>query len=102
MTARPPQRAREQGLSQKIKIMPRKPVKIPEDTICAPASAPVTRTDCNNTPQRSGSLGTARSIFSKHMESPRAGFYGSILHEGQIIDDVVLVYYQGPAFYGRR
>ncbi len=67
------------------------------DTICAPASAPV------NSPisiiRISGpqSRETAFSIFTaKSKAQNRHATYGSIVDDDKLIDDVILIFYQGP------
>jgi tRNA modification GTPase len=71
-----------------------------EDTICAPSTAPVNAPIAIIRVSGPDSLGTARSIFSKpQVISPRKALYGSIFHEGRVIDDVVLVYYQAPGSF---
>lgn len=71
-----------------------------EDTICAPATPPV------NSPisiiRISGpeTLRAARAVFSRpdNIEN-RKTVYGSIVDNGTAVDDVILVYYQGPGSY---
>ena len=67
------------------------------DTICAPATSPVTSPLAIIRISGPGSLGVARSIFNQpHNIKPRYAVYGSIAEGDDILDDVVLVFYQSP------
>ncbi len=71
-----------------------------EDTICAPATAPVNAS--LSIIRISGPLSreTAFSVFSRPGTiKDRHAAYGSIVYEGKVVDDVVLVYYQSPASF---
>ncbi len=71
-----------------------------EDTICAPASAPVNSPIAIIRISGSQSRDTAFSIFSaKSKAKDRHATYGSIVHEGKLIDDVVLIFYKGPGSF---
>lgn len=68
-----------------------------DDTICAPATSPV------NSPlgviriSGPGSLDIVRAVFSRPEKiKPGYAVYGTIIKGGEIIDDVVLVYYKAP------
>ena len=71
-----------------------------EDTICASATPPI------NSPlsiiRISGpdTLGAVKSLFDKPDKiKPRYSAYGSIILDGEIIDDVILVYYAAPGSF---
>ena len=71
-----------------------------EDTICASATPPI------NSPlsiiRISGpdTLGAVKSLFDKPDKiKPRYSVYGSIVLNGEIIDDVILVYYAAPSSF---
>jgi len=71
-----------------------------EDTICAPASAPVNSSLAIIRISGPGSYGAACSFFTvpdkiKH----RYAAYGSIMDEDSVIDDVILVYYKSPSSF---
>jgi len=70
------------------------------DTICAPASAPVNSSLAIIRISGPDSYGAACSFFSapksiKH----RNAAYGSIIDNGEIIDDVILIYYKSPSSF---
>lgn len=68
-----------------------------EDTICAPASAPVNSPIAVVRISGPGTLGVINTIFSRpHEIRPRYAVYGSITSEHGTVDDVVLVYYESP------
>lgn len=71
-----------------------------DDTICAPASAPVNSSLAIIRISGPESYRAACSFFSspgniKH----RYAAYGSIIENGQIIDDVILIYYKAPSSF---
>ena len=68
-----------------------------EDTICAPATSPVNAPIAIIRVSGPASPGAAKAFFSNPRKiSPRTAHYGSIVADGDIVDDVVLVYYQAP------
>ena len=70
------------------------------DTICAPASAPVNSSIAIIRVSGPESYGAACSIFSKsNLIKNRYAAYGSIIDGDTIVDDVVLVFYSGPASF---
>lgn len=70
------------------------------DTICAPASAPVNSSISIIRVSGPGSYRAACSIFSKADSiKNRYAAYGSVVDGDALVDDVILVYYQGPASF---
>ncbi|MCL1865506.1 MAG: tRNA uridine-5-carboxymethylaminomethyl(34) synthesis GTPase MnmE [Spirochaetes bacterium] len=70
------------------------------DTICAPASAPVNSSLAIIRISGSKSYGTAYSFFSpKEKIKHRFAAYGSIRDGDEIIDDVILIYYKSPSSF---
>jgi len=67
------------------------------DTICAPASAPVNSSLAVIRISGPDSYRVASFLFTNNRKiSHRYAVYGSILSDGEILDDVILVYYNGP------
>jgi len=67
------------------------------DTICAPATAPVNSAISVIRISGRDSLAVASSIFSNPAKIlDRHAAYGSILSDGEIVDDVILLFYKGP------
>lgn len=71
-----------------------------EDTICAPATPLVNSPIAIIRISGSDSLRAAQKIFSRpaHIK-PRNAVYGSIVYNGEMVDDVVLLHYEAPASY---
>lgn len=70
------------------------------DTICAPASAPVNSSIAIIRVSGPESYRAASSIFNKvNLIKDRHAAYGSIMDGDTLVDDVILVYYQGPASF---
>jgi len=70
------------------------------DTICAPASAPVNSSIAVIRVSGPGSYRAACSIFSRSdLIKNRYAAYGSVINGDALVDDVILVYYQGPASF---
>ena len=70
------------------------------ETICAPASAPVNSSIAIIRVSGPGSYGAACSIFNKNdLIKNRYAAYGSVMDGDSLVDDVILVYYQGPASF---
>ncbi|MCL1833369.1 MAG: tRNA uridine-5-carboxymethylaminomethyl(34) synthesis GTPase MnmE, partial [Leptospirales bacterium] len=70
------------------------------DTICALASAPVNSSLAIIRISGSESYRAACSFFSsKDKINNRAAVYGSITEGGEIIDDVILIYYKSPSSF---
>ena len=71
-----------------------------EDTICAPASAPVNSSLAIIRISGPESYGAACSFFTapKNIKHRNAA-YGSIMDGDQIIDDVILIYYKSPSSF---
>ncbi len=70
------------------------------ETVCAPASAPVNSSIAIIRVSGPDSYRAACSIFSKsELIKNRYAAYGSIIDDGSLVDDVILVYYQGPASF---
>jgi len=71
-----------------------------EDTICAPASAPVNSSLAIIRISGPGSYGAACSFFTEREKiKHRYAAYGSITDGSRIIDDVILVYYKSPSSF---
>ncbi len=71
-----------------------------EDTICAPASAPVNSSLAIIRTSGPGSYGAACSFFTARENiKHRHAAYGSITDGDRIIDDVILVYYKAPSSF---
>ncbi len=70
------------------------------DTVCAPASAPVNSSIAIIRVSGPESYRAACAIFSRSgIIKNRYAAYGSIVDEGRAVDDVVLVFYSGPASF---
>lgn len=70
------------------------------DTICAPASAPVNSSIAILRISGPGSYGAACAIFTPQERiKERYAAYGSIVDGEEAVDDVVLVFYKGPASF---
>ncbi len=68
-----------------------------EDTICAPATPPVSSSIAIIRISGPDTLGALRACFSRpDAITPRKAINGSILDGEALVDDVVLVYYQSP------
>jgi len=68
-----------------------------EDTICAPATAPVNSSLSIIRISGPESYRAAYSLFSNRKKiSHRVAAYGSIVSGEEVIDDVILIYYKGP------
>ncbi len=68
-----------------------------EETICAPATPPINSSLAVIRISGPESLRVVNSIFSHPQKiQPRQAVYGSIINNDEIIDDVVLVFYQSP------
>ena len=73
---------------------------MPEDTICAPATAPVNSALAIIRVSGPESYRAASSLFSKPGKiRHRSAAYGSIISGGEVIDDVILVYYEAPSSF---
>jgi tRNA modification GTPase len=71
-----------------------------DDTICAPATAPVHSSIALIRISGPDTLRAVSAIFSNPVRlSPRLAVFGSILDKGEIVDDVVVVYYKSPASF---
>jgi tRNA modification GTPase len=71
-----------------------------DDTICAPATAPVNSPIALIRMSGPGSTRAVRSIFSRSEQlRHREAVYGSILDEGALVDDVIVVLYLSPRSY---
>lgn len=71
-----------------------------EETICAPASAPVNSSLAIIRVSGPESYRAACSFFSSIEKiKPRYAVYGSLKDNDEIIDDVVLVFYQSPSSF---
>lgn len=71
-----------------------------DDTVCAPATAPVNAPVALIRISGSGSLGAAETLFSRpELISHRKALYGSLVYEGEVLDDIILVFYKGPSSY---
>ncbi len=71
-----------------------------EETICAPATAPVQSPIAIIRISGPESLRAVSAIFSNSSSlQPRRAVFGSIKSQDQIIDDVVAVYFQEPASF---
>ncbi len=71
-----------------------------EDTICAPASAPVNSSLAIIRISGPESYGAACSFFSSSKNiKHRHASYGSIMDGEQIVDDVILIYYKAPSSF---
>ncbi len=71
-----------------------------EDTICAPATAPVISSLSIIRVSGPESYRAASHIFSRPEKiQDRFAAYGSIFSGKEVIDDVVLIYYQSPASF---
>ncbi len=70
------------------------------DTICAPATAPVNSSLAIIRTSGPESFRAACSFFSNPDKiTHRHAAYGSIIENGSVVDDVILVYYNGPASF---
>ena len=68
-----------------------------DDTICAPASAPVNSSIAIIRISGSESERAVNSIFSNSKKiKDRTAIYGSIIDNKEIVDDVILTYYRSP------
>ncbi len=73
---------------------------MPGDTICAPATAPVNSSLALIRISGPEAYGAAFSIFTgRDKIAHRLSLYGSIMDGESIVDDVILVYYTGPASF---
>jgi len=71
-----------------------------EDTICAPATAPVNSSLSIIRISGPESKEAAFSIFPENSRiRNRYAAYGSIVYEDKVIDDVILIYYEGPGSF---
>jgi len=71
-----------------------------EDTICAPATAPVNSSLSIIRISGPESYRAAYSLFSNREKiAHRFAAYGSIVSGGEVIDDVILLYYKGPSSF---
>jgi tRNA modification GTPase len=71
-----------------------------EDTICAPATAPVNSSLSIIRISGPESYRAAYSLFSRPEKiAHRFAAYGSIVSGDEVIDDVILVYYKGPSSF---
>jgi tRNA modification GTPase len=71
-----------------------------EETICAPASAPVNSSLAIIRVSGPESYRAVCSFFtSKDKIRPRFAVYGSDVDDNEIVDDVVIVYYQSPSSF---
>jgi len=71
-----------------------------DDTICAPATSPVNAPIAIIRMSGPGSLGAVQSLFSNAASiENRHARYGSIIDQGRAVDDVILVFYEGPGSY---
>ncbi len=71
-----------------------------EDTICAPASAPVNSSLAIIRISGPESYGAACSFFTGAGKmAHRHAAYGTISDSGELIDDVILVYYKSPSSF---
>ena len=70
------------------------------DTICAPATAPVNSSLAIIRASGPESFRTACSFFSNPDKiNHRYAAYGSIIDNGAVVDDVILIYYRGPSSF---
>ncbi len=70
------------------------------DTVFAPATAPVNAPVAIIRISGPGSLGAAEKIFSSpEALKPRMAVHGSITFKQKTLDDVILVYYKAPSSY---
>jgi len=70
------------------------------ETVCAPASAPVNSSLAIIRISGPGSYGAVCAIFTpKERIRARYAAYGSIIDGNETVDDVVLVFYRGPASF---
>lgn len=70
------------------------------DTICAPASAPVNSSIAIIRISGPESYRAACTLFSKaEIIQDRYAAYGSVMDGDETVDDVILVYYSGPASF---
>ena len=68
-----------------------------EETFCAPATAPINSSLAVVRVNGPGALDAVRSMFSRpEAIVPRKASYGSIMDNGRVVDDVVLVYFKAP------
>lgn len=73
---------------------------MPEDTICAPATAPVNSSLSILRISGPDSYRAAYCLFSRPEKiAHRFAAYGSIMSGDEVIDDVILVYYKGPSSF---
>jgi tRNA modification GTPase len=71
-----------------------------DETICAPATPPVNSSLAIVRISGPGSLGAVQIIFNNQSKiENRKAVYGSIIDNGSIIDDVVLIYYRAPGSF---
>ncbi len=71
-----------------------------EDTICAPATAPVNSSLSIIRISGPESYRAAYSLFTSRKKiAHRFAAYGSIVSGDEVIDDVILVYYKGPSSF---
>ena len=92
---------RDREFTEKSKYpLPLKSKKMFEDTICAPASAPVNSSLAIIRISGPESYRAAFSFFSEPEKiRHRHAAYGSIKYNDDIIDDVILVYYKTPSSF---
>jgi len=71
-----------------------------EDTICAPATAPVNSSLSIIRISGPDSYRAAYSLFSAREKiTHRFAAYGSVMSGDEVIDDVILIYYKGPSSF---
>ncbi len=71
-----------------------------DDTICAPATAPVHSSIALIRISGPDTLRAVSAIFSNPDRlAPRHASYGSVADEGEIVDDVIVVFYKSPASF---
>ena len=70
------------------------------DTICAPATPPGTGALAVIRVSGPDTVGVVSSVFPRYTKfEPRTAVYGRIVHRGEMLDDVVVVWYKAPASF---
>jgi len=70
------------------------------DTICAPATPPGTGALAVIRVSGPDTVGVVSSVFPRYTKfEPRTAVYGRIVHKGETLDDVVVVWYKAPASF---